>query len=59
MPASAAAFATCGVERRGAGAHAMIGERLDRAEGAAAEPDDDAPHAAVAHDQVGADADRR
>ena len=45
------------VERGGAGDHAMVRRRLDRAESAAAEADHDAAHAAVAHDEVGADAD--
>ena len=47
------------VERRRAGDHAMVRRRLDRAERLAAEPDHHAAHAAVAHDEVGAEADRR
>ena len=44
------------VRHRGAGAHAMV--RLDRdVIEAAPEPDHDARHAAVAHDQVGAETD--
>jgi hypothetical protein len=37
----------------------MVRRRLDRAERLAAEPNDEAAHAAVADDEVGADADRR
>ncbi len=46
-----------GVERGGAGDDAKSGPCLDRAEGAAAEPDHHAGNAAVAHDEVRADAD--
>ena len=46
------------VGHRGAGADAGARFDLDLAE-AAAEPDDDAGHAAVAHDQVGAEPDHR
>ena len=44
------------VEHRGAGGDAMVRFDLDLVE-AAPEPDHHARHAAVAHDQVGADAD--
>ena len=47
------------VQRGGAGDHPIVVRRFDGAEGAAAEPDDDAVDAAVAHDQIGAEADRR
>ena len=56
MPASCAAFATR-VRHRGAGAHASAFD-LDLVE-AAAEPDHDPRHAAVAHDQIGAEPDDR
>ena len=47
-----------GIEQPGAGADAMLAFDLDLVE-AAAEPDHDARHAAVAHDEIGAGADRR
>ena len=57
MPASCAALRDAHVRHRRAGADAMaLG--LDVVE-AAAEPDHHARHAAVAHDQVGAEADHR
>ncbi len=45
------------VERRGAGDDAAIRPRFDRAEPFASQANHQAAHAAVAHDQVGADAD--
>ena len=45
------------IGNRGAGANAMAGFDRDVRK-AAAKPDDHARHAAVAHDQVGAEADR-
>ncbi len=47
------------VRRRSAGDDARAVHDLDRAEGPAAEPDDEPGHAAVAHDEVRAEADGR
>ena len=58
IAASCAARATLHVRHRRAGADATAGFDLDLAE-AAAEPDHHARHAAVAHDQVRAEPDRR
>ena len=56
-PASRALQRDIEVERRGAGAH---GRAVDGDLGeAASQADDHAGHAAVAHQQIGADADRR
>jgi hypothetical protein len=46
------------VQRSGAGEERAVAAGGDLREGAAGEADDDALHAAVAHQQVGADADR-
>ncbi len=47
------------VERRRAGDHAEVGRRLDRAERLAAQADHHAANAAVADDEIGAEADDR
>ena len=58
MPASCAARATFTSGTAVPARTRCAGSTVDLAE-AAAEPDHDARHAAVAHDQVGAEPDRR
>ena len=59
IPASAAARATCESSAAAPAIDAIVRGRLDRAERLAAEANHHAAHAAVAHDEIGADADRR
>ena len=59
MPAFAAPCAKPHIRHRRADAHPVAVLRLDAAEAAPAEPDHHARNAAVAHQQVGADADDR